>query len=119
MSIHTEHPFATPEGDRDPLRRLRGRMAAPVTVWTTGTGAGRHGLTISSVVVAEGEPAHVLGLVDEDTDFWTSAPETVVVNLLGTPTGTWPTSSPAERRHRAECSRRGTWDDSRLGAGPP
>ena len=85
MTIHSDHPFATPEGDRDPLRRLRGRMAAPVTVWTAGTGTGRHGLTISSVVVAEGETAHVLGLVDEDSDFWTSGPETVVVNLLGVP----------------------------------
>ncbi len=85
MTIHTDHPFATPDGERDPLRRVRGRMAAPVTVWTTGTGQGRHGLTISSVVVAEGEPAHVLGLVDEDSDFWTSAPQTVVVNVLGAP----------------------------------
>jgi flavin reductase (DIM6/NTAB) family NADH-FMN oxidoreductase RutF len=82
VSIHTEHPFATPEPERDPVRRVRGRMAAPVTIWTTGEGRGRSGLTISSVVVAEGEPARVLGLVDEDSDYWDSAPATTVVNLL-------------------------------------
>ncbi len=85
MTIHTEHPFATPDGDRDPLRQLRGRMAAPVTVWTAGEGATRRGLTISSVIVAEGEPARVLGLVDEDSDFWDTVPTTVVLNLLGGP----------------------------------
>lgn len=79
MSIHSEHPFTPPEGERDPLRRLRGRLAAPVTVWTT-TGAG---LTVSSVLVADGEPARVLGLIDEDSDFWDAGPTSVVVNVLG------------------------------------
>lgn len=83
MTIHTEHPFVPPEGDRDPLRRLRGRLAAPVTVWTAGSGKDRHGFTISSVLVAEGEPGRVLGLVDEDSDFWESGPTTAVVNVLG------------------------------------
>lgn len=85
MTIHTDHPFATPDGDRDPLRQLRGRMAAPVTVWTAGEGATRRGLTISSLIVAEGEPARVLGLVDEDSDLWDEVPATVVVNLLSAP----------------------------------
>ncbi|MGA8851354.1 MAG: flavin reductase family protein [Aeromicrobium sp.] len=115
MSIHSDHPFATPEGDRDPLRRLRGRMAAPVTVWTTGTGKERHGLTISSVVVAEGEPAHVLGLVDEDADFWTARPETVVVNLLGSPhryvADVFAGSAPAPGGMFTQ----GEWDDSPWG----
>ncbi|MRK02006.1 flavin reductase [Aeromicrobium sp. S22] len=83
MTIHSDHPFVPPEGDRDPLRRLRGRMPAPVTVWATGTGRSRAGLTISSVLVADGEPARVLGLVDADSSFWDEGPEAWVVNVLG------------------------------------
>ncbi|MEH3033132.1 MAG: flavin reductase family protein [Aeromicrobium erythreum] len=83
MTIHDEHPFLPSEGDRDPLRRLRGRMPAPVSVWTTGTGRGRAGLTVSSFVVADGDPAVVLGLVDQEADFWDAGPERFVVNLLG------------------------------------
>lgn len=83
MTIHTEHPFLPAEGDRDPLRQIRGRMPSPVTVWTSGSGAGRTGLTVSSVLVADGDPGHVLGLIDADSDFWASAPESVVVNVLG------------------------------------
>lgn len=71
------------EGDRDQLRRVRGRMPAPVTVWATGTGRERRGLTVSSVLLAQGEPDHVLGLVDEDSDFWEAAPTTWTVNVLG------------------------------------
>lgn len=83
MTIHSDHPFVPSEGDRDPLRRLRGRMPAPVTVWATGSGRDREGLTISSLLVADGEPARVLGLVDADSGFWDSDPTTWVVNLLG------------------------------------
>ncbi|WP_233604170.1 flavin reductase family protein [Micromonospora sp. HM5-17] len=32
--IHHTDPFATPEGQRSPIRRFRGRLAAPVTLWT-------------------------------------------------------------------------------------
>jgi flavin reductase (DIM6/NTAB) family NADH-FMN oxidoreductase RutF len=59
-------------------------MPAPVTVWSTGSGAAREGLTISSVLVAGGEPARVLGLVDADSDFWDAEPAAWVVNVLGT-----------------------------------
>lgn len=83
MTIHSDHPFVPSEGDRDPLRRLRGRMPAPVTVWSTGVDRAREGLTISSILVADGEPARVLGLVDADSDFWDAEPSTWVVNLLG------------------------------------
>ncbi|WP_456694929.1 flavin reductase family protein [Aeromicrobium sp. P5_D10] len=83
MTIHSDHPFVPPEGQRDPLRRLRGRLPAPVTVWTSGVGAERSGLTVSSVLVADGEPGQVLGLIDEDSDFWTAEPQTWVVNVLG------------------------------------
>jgi flavin reductase (DIM6/NTAB) family NADH-FMN oxidoreductase RutF len=83
VTIHSDHPFVPPEGDRDPLRRLRGRMPAPVTVWSAGTGRARQGLTISSLLVAGGEPARVLGLVDADSEFWDDDPATWVVNVLG------------------------------------
>lgn len=68
VTIHTEHPFLDPESRRDQVRRLRGRLGGTVTLWTTGSGAGRCGLTVSSVMVANGEPAHVLALVDPDSD---------------------------------------------------
>lgn len=64
-------PFATPVEARAPARRLRGRLTAPVTVWTTTTAAGEPvGITISSVLVAEGEPPEVLGLVDPLSGFF-------------------------------------------------
>jgi flavin reductase (DIM6/NTAB) family NADH-FMN oxidoreductase RutF len=89
VTIHAGHPFATPEPDRSPLRRWRGRMSAPVSVWAAGDGAGRTGWTLSSFLVADGEPPEVLGLLDEDSalaDRLTAAePEgaTLTVNLLG------------------------------------
>jgi 3-hydroxy-9,10-secoandrosta-1,3,5(10)-triene-9,17-dione monooxygenase reductase component len=78
-------PFAVPPEDRDPVRRLRGRMPAPVTVWTAVGGDGWAGLTVSSVMVAEGDPASVLGLVGGLTDFWEAATDSghFVVHLLG------------------------------------
>ncbi|WP_205474682.1 flavin reductase family protein [Nocardioides sp. SYSU D00038] len=65
MTIHSGHPFAA---DPDPVRRFRGRLGGAVTLWTTGEGTTRAGLTISSVMVANGEPPHVLALVDPDSD---------------------------------------------------
>lgn len=83
MTIHSEHPFLPPEGERSPLRRLRGRMAAPVTVWAAGEGRPA-GWTVSSMMLADGEPAEVIGLVDEDSDFADVLARTRVftVNLL-------------------------------------
>ncbi len=57
-------PFQSPPEDRRVDRRLRGRLLAPVTVWTAGEGERRAGLTVSSLLVAEGEPARLLGLLD-------------------------------------------------------
>ena len=68
MTIHSEHPFRPPEDDRNPLRRFRGRMPLPVSVWAATRGGRRAGWTVSSLVVADGEPAVALGLVDEDSD---------------------------------------------------
>lgn len=74
--IHYENPFVTPIHQRDPVRRLRGRLAAPVTIWTTGSGASRSGLTMSSILVAEGEPSSVLGLVSDTTTLFEVIGET-------------------------------------------
>ncbi len=88
MTIHTEHPFAEAAGDRSPLRRFRARMVSPVSVWTA-LGAGhRAGWTVSSFLVADGEPGEVVGVVDEDSDLGElllhpEAQPAVVVNLLG------------------------------------
>lgn len=68
VTIHSEHPFADPEGGRDPARRLRGRLGATVCLVTTGSGAARAGLTVSSAMVAHGDPAHALLLLDPDSD---------------------------------------------------
>ena len=85
MSIHGEHPFLTPRELRDPVRRLRGRLPAPVTIWTTADGARRDGWTISSVLVAEGVPGELVALVDEDCDWWDlfRVTGTATVNVLG------------------------------------
>jgi flavin reductase (DIM6/NTAB) family NADH-FMN oxidoreductase RutF len=66
VTIHSEHPFLDPEPD--PVRRLRGRLGGAVTLCTTGEGADRAGLTVTSVMLAQGEPARLLALLDPDSD---------------------------------------------------
>lgn len=87
MTIHSEHPFLEPESERDPVRRLRGRLGGTVSLWTTGAGTSRAGLTVSSLMVANGSPAHVLALVDPDSDFADAVRRTgtAVVQLLEWP----------------------------------
>ncbi len=82
MTIHSEHPFA--DAEKDPVRRFRGRVGGAVTLWTAGAGATRAGLTVSSCMVAAGEPGHVLGLVDPDSELAEAALDTgaLVVQLL-------------------------------------
>lgn len=58
-----------PPADRDPVRRLRGRLGGVVTLWTSEHDGVRAGLTVSSLMVAGGEPGRVLALVDPDSDF--------------------------------------------------
>lgn len=70
MTIHGEHPFLPPEGERGPVRRFRGRLPSPVTLWTSSHDGERAGLTVSSVLVADGDPGHVVGIVDPDSDLW-------------------------------------------------
>lgn len=85
MTIHSEDPFATPAELRSPVRRLRGRTAATVMLWAAGEGPDRAGLTVSSALVADGEPGRMLGLVDDESEFWTAAHRAgrFAVTLLG------------------------------------
>ena len=85
MTIHTTHPFADP--DPDPARRFRGRLGGTVTLWTSGVGADRAGLTLTSVLVALGEPARVLALLDPDSELAAAVESTAtaVVQLLSWP----------------------------------
>jgi flavin reductase (DIM6/NTAB) family NADH-FMN oxidoreductase RutF len=81
VTIHSSHPFPTPE---DPVRRLRGRLGGTVSLWTSGTGDGRAGLTVSSFMVAAGDQARLLALVDPDSDLADALADTgrAVVQLL-------------------------------------
>ena len=87
--VHEEHPFETPHDQRDPARRFRGRLAAPVTIITSGSGEHRTGLTVSSLVVAEGDPSRIYFLLGSTTDLFYGLEETgkFVVHV-------------AEQRHR-------------------
>jgi flavin reductase (DIM6/NTAB) family NADH-FMN oxidoreductase RutF len=88
VTIHSDHPFATPEPERDPVRRLRGRLAAPVTLWTSRDADGDPvGLTVSSMLIADGQPAMALALVDPDSDLWDAleVSRVAAVQVLGWP----------------------------------
>ena len=67
MTIHSENPFAEPP---DPVRQLRGRIGGAVSLWTAGSGDERAGLAVSSVMVANGDPAAVVGLIDPDSELY-------------------------------------------------
>ena len=85
MSIHSEHPFLPPSDARNPLRRLRGRTPAPVSLWTTELDGRRVGWTVSSVLLADGEPGELVGLLDEDSELAEAVLQTrtFAVSLLG------------------------------------
>lgn len=85
MTIHTEHPFETPDGDRDPVRRLRARVGSTVSLWTAGEGVERAGLTVSSYLVAAGDPGRVVALLHPESDLLDRLEDTgtAVVALLG------------------------------------
>ena len=88
MTIHSTHPFADP--DPDPARRLRGRLGGAVSLWTAGDlddQHGRAGLTITSLMLANGEPPRLLALVDPDSDLADVLADTgrCVVQLLSWP----------------------------------
>jgi 3-hydroxy-9,10-secoandrosta-1,3,5(10)-triene-9,17-dione monooxygenase reductase component len=79
-----DNPFNPPPERRDPARRLRGRLVSPVTVWTAATDDGPVGITVSSILVADGEPPAVLGLIDPLSDFWSAVQESkaFIVHVL-------------------------------------
>jgi flavin reductase (DIM6/NTAB) family NADH-FMN oxidoreductase RutF len=81
---HDVDPFATPPEQRDPARRLRGRLTSPVTVWTAGGPDAATGLTVSSIMVAEGAPPSVAGIINPLSDLWDALQETgaFVVHVL-------------------------------------
>jgi 3-hydroxy-9,10-secoandrosta-1,3,5(10)-triene-9,17-dione monooxygenase reductase component len=85
--VRYENPFATPMALREPSRRLRGRLVAPVTLWTSGKGPEATGLTISSILLAEGPPAVVFGIVNQTADLWEAIHDTraFVVHVLEEP----------------------------------
>lgn len=84
VTVHSDHPFATPVDERDPVRRLRGRLVSPVTVFTAGRDGDRVGLTVGSVLVVEGEEPIVGGIVGTGSDLAEAAEETggFVVHVL-------------------------------------
>ena len=71
-----QNPFVPPADEREPLRRFRGRLAAPVTIVTAGSGRRRAGLTVSSLVVIEGEPGRIHLVIGPLTDLWDVIEET-------------------------------------------
>jgi flavin reductase (DIM6/NTAB) family NADH-FMN oxidoreductase RutF len=85
VTIHRDHPFLDP--DPDPVRRFRARLGGAVTLWTSGADPDRAGLTVSSLMVAAGDPALVLSLVDPDSDLFDALVESgaAVVQLLRWP----------------------------------
>ena len=78
--IHADHPFATSEADRIPVRRLRGRLAAPVTLWTA-PGEPPAGLTVASTLVVDGEPGRIFGVIDPEADLYEAITEAGVFTV--------------------------------------
>jgi flavin reductase (DIM6/NTAB) family NADH-FMN oxidoreductase RutF len=71
MTISPSDPFATPDHLRSPVRRLRGRLPAAVTLWTGYDAEHRPaGLAVSSTLVVDGDPGRLLGVLDEESDLW-------------------------------------------------
>ena len=71
-SVRYGDPWASAPGARDPVRRLRGHLVLPVTVWTTGDvdeELAPVGLTVSSVLISQGAPPMLAGLISPASDF--------------------------------------------------
>lgn len=85
MTIHSGHPFA--DAMRDPGRRFRSRLGGRVSLWTTGQGPGRVGLTVTSLLAVGGTPWRLVAALDPDAEFTDAlvARGRAVVTLLETP----------------------------------
>jgi 3-hydroxy-9,10-secoandrosta-1,3,5(10)-triene-9,17-dione monooxygenase reductase component len=81
FTVGDDDPFVTPVDDRDPGRRFRGRLAAPVTLWTATANDERFGLTVSSTLVAEGSPPSLLGLLSPLSDLFDALVESRTFNV--------------------------------------
>lgn len=68
--IHDDNPFVDDVDSRDPVRRFRGRLNAPVTIVTSGSEGERSGLTVSSLIVLEGAPGRVEAVIGPTSDLW-------------------------------------------------
>jgi 3-hydroxy-9,10-secoandrosta-1,3,5(10)-triene-9,17-dione monooxygenase reductase component len=68
--IHSDNPFADSPEQRDPVRRFRGRLTAPVAIVTSGPDGERTGLTVSSLLIVEGEPGLTQLVVGPTSDLW-------------------------------------------------
>jgi flavin reductase (DIM6/NTAB) family NADH-FMN oxidoreductase RutF len=68
--IHEEHPFVVPPEQRDPVRQFWGRLGAPVAIVTSGEEGHGVGLTVSSMMVAEGTPPFLYFLVGGTTELF-------------------------------------------------
>jgi flavin reductase (DIM6/NTAB) family NADH-FMN oxidoreductase RutF len=92
VRIGRQPSVAVPPERRDPTRRLPGRLLGPVTVWTAGQLPGGAGLTVSSIRVAEGQPARLLGLIDPTSASWEAGAggRRVVVHVLAVGDRAWP-----------------------------
>lgn len=70
-SLRYGNPWDDSSSARDPLRRLRGHLVLPVTIWLAGNvdeGPSPTGLTVSSVLISQGEPPFLAGLVTPASD---------------------------------------------------
>lgn len=88
VSIHSENPFSVPAHLRDPVRRLRGRLAAPVTILTAEADRPA-GLTVSSFFVVEGDTPRAAALVGAGSDLLDAARGSgaFVAHVLGSASG--------------------------------
>jgi 3-hydroxy-9,10-secoandrosta-1,3,5(10)-triene-9,17-dione monooxygenase reductase component len=115
--IHSDHPFRPVPEDRDQARRFRGRLAAGVSIVTAGPESKRTGLTVSSLLVIEGDPPLAELVVGPTTDLWATVKETgrfvIHVCLAPSPGGMFTGTSIdqtewgpvlADLRDRAYCS---------------
>jgi 3-hydroxy-9,10-secoandrosta-1,3,5(10)-triene-9,17-dione monooxygenase reductase component len=87
-SLRYGNPWADPPQARDPLRRWRGHLVLPVTVWLAAGAAAEVpvGLTVSSLIVGQGEPPVLAGLISPSTELADTVctPSTeFVVHLVG------------------------------------
>jgi flavin reductase (DIM6/NTAB) family NADH-FMN oxidoreductase RutF len=73
--IHDDNPFLGDPADFNQTRRFRGRLAGAVTIVTGGTGSSITGLTVSSLLVIEGDPSVAHVVVGPNANLWDTIAE--------------------------------------------